>query len=320
MNGLPNGDSEDSEDAYVMEEFARGEQQQEADPDSHGPHSQLDARMGSVPPPAMTAVPPVRKNRDGRGNYSSSNTGPKGVKADYEEAKFQLRTIRMHERMARDKEVSDMANGRKRFVMEEPQLPPPKKRGSGSESESDSDLVSDDEEFQRYKLERLKLVEASLPAYGIFDRVTKAEMAAEIHDAHELCFVIIHLYQNHIAACTALNLCFENLAPQFVRARFLRIRSDEAISGYSDAGLPTVLIYRGGELVSEHVRILNEIGSTVTDATVAQWLANKGVLSMPTRGLEKQQKSGKLKVELRRGGASEGSDSEIGSGSDYEKG
>jgi hypothetical protein len=196
-----------------------------------------------------------------------------------------------------------MANGRKRFVVVEPELPAEKNGGSEAESgsASDSDLKSDDEEFQRYKLERLRLVEAALPVYGVFNRVTKDEMASEIHDAHELCFVVIHLFQNHIAACTALNLCFESLAPQFTRVRFIRIRSDEAINNYSDAGLPTLLIYRGGELVSQHLRILNEIGSSVTDMTVATWLASKGVLSLPTEGLRAQRRPSKPKVEMRRG-------------------
>ena len=175
----------------------------------------IDARMDSIPPPA------IREGVDNRGNWNSQNTGPKGVKADFEEAKLNLQTIRMRQRMERDRALKH--NGTVQYTVDEaPKAEPARRKRPDSDSETDSDLESDDEEFARYKLERLKMIEASLPNFGTFDRVDKDQMAAIIHDTHELCFVVVHWYQNHHTICTALNLCFESLAPQFPRTRFIR--------------------------------------------------------------------------------------------------
>lgn len=257
-----NEDSEDSEEAYQMEEIL----QEPDEPDEEAERRPaIDARMNSLPPPV------IRNNIDPRGMWNSSNTGPKGVKADYKEAQHNVATIRLREKMIRERELEAIATGRKEVVVTDAATSaPPQKRSD----ESDDD--SDEEEFQKFKMERIKMAQASLPVFGTFDRMSKDEWTEAIKHTHELVYVIAHLYENDVPACVKLNLCLEALAPRFPHVRFCRIRSTEAVKGYSRAGLPTIIVYKGGEMVHSFVRVTDMMGP-ITDLSVAQFFTKQGI-------------------------------------------
>lgn len=59
------------------------------------------------------AKPKVRQNDSGR----SANTGPKGVKEDYEEAKLKMRARRLEEKLSAERAINKMAVGNERFVI-----------------------------------------------------------------------------------------------------------------------------------------------------------------------------------------------------------
>jgi len=258
-----NEDSEDSEGAYEMEEIM---QQPEEHDDESERRPAIDARMNSLPPPV------IRNNIDPRGMWNSSNTGPKGVKADYKEAQHHVATIRMREKMIRERELEALATGRREVVLAE-NVTPASQKSRPDESSDDSD----EEEFQKFKLERIKLAQASLPVFGGFERLSKEEWTEAIKHTHELVYVIAHLYENDVPACTKLNLCLEALAPRFPHVRFCRVRSTEAMKGYSRAGLPTIIVYKAGDMVSSFVKVTDSIGA-LTDVSVAQFLAKQGIL------------------------------------------
>jgi len=270
---MSNLDSSDSEEAYEMEEIL----QQEPVVEEEAERPRIDTRMDSLPPPV------IRNNIDPRGMWNSANTGPKGVKADYKEAQHHAATIRMREKLRGQRAVGEMARGRTELTYTEE--PAPKPKPAKSLRESDSDVDSDDEEFQKFKLERLKMVQASLPVFGTFDRLSKAEWAEAIKHAHELVFIVAHLYENDVASCTKLNLCFESLAPRFPHVRFCRIRATEAVEGYSRAGLPTIILYKGGKMVASFVKVTSQIAGEINDLNVSQFLAKQGVLKDPTGGV-----------------------------------
>lgn len=122
----------------------------------------------------------------------------------------------------------------------------------------------------------------SLPRFGVHTRVSKLEFANLVKDVHELCYVVCHLYQNNLESCVRLNLSFEALAPQFPHVRFCRIRSTEAMPGFKNAGLPALLIYRGGQMVTQALRVTDAIPKVFTDIDVAKLLQAKGILTVPT--------------------------------------
>lgn len=81
----------------------------------------------------------------------------------------------------------------------------------------------------------------------------------------------LSLFQS-IEACARLNFALEALAPQFPHVRFCRLRSREAMAHYKDAGLPTLLVYKGGKMVTSAVRCTDVLPKHFSDLDVARLL------------------------------------------------
>ena len=162
--------------------------------------------------------------------------------------------------------------------------------GTGDESEDlfgDADRELEAKAFDKFKRERIAAVQASLPSFGAYARVdTLQELADLVNTNHELVSLVVHVYQNRVVPCIGLHLVLEALAPIFPHVCFVRVRSDEAMKGYSDDGLPTLLIYRGSELKESLIGLAGRLGVTPSDGKVAQLLADHGVLRIPTGGVE----------------------------------
>jgi hypothetical protein len=80
-----------------------------------------------------------------------------------------------------------------------------------------------------------------------------------------------------------LHVCLEELAPQFDHVKFVRIRSDEVFTKgkFSKAGLPTLLVYRGGKMVHEFILPATpDFPSTIKPKEVAQFLAKYALLAV----------------------------------------
>lgn len=67
------------------------------------------------------------------------------------------------------------------------------------------------------------------------------------------------------------------------------------MKNYSDAGLPTLLVYQGSKLKMSFIRICDVLGAKPQDRQIVQFLADNGILKVPTGGLDKLKPSSKLK-------------------------
>lgn len=269
---------------------------------SEMPESNIDPRMGGCPDragccgPKGPNIPPpeMRVGYDPRGNRISANTGPKGVKADYAQAKQEMRENRLRGMMRQRRALDSMANGPSDLSNFEGHVnhedkPPPPKDSDDEESDSwDESCDSEDEAFQRYKLQRIQAVQNTLPIFGSHDRIqTNSMLASVVKQAHELVYVLVHIYENNVPSCTALNLCMESLATQFQHIRFCRIRSSDSMKGYNIKGLPTLMVYRGGKPVKTFIRMQDQIKGEITDLKLAHFLSSQGILQMPGSDLFK---------------------------------
>lgn len=264
----------------------------------------LDIRLTRKPGVSATSVP--------RSLYKQScNTGPKGVKRDYEIAKRNLIAEKRFDALRAHREFHHLANQMTQFHLTESQ--PEQKSAAAKEkkkdalldddgSNSDDSIFGKDDDgfdseeerlFEKMKRDRIAALQNSLPTFGEYYRVdTFEDFTVLIKSAHELAITVVHVYQNYIPACQSLHLTFELIAPQFPHVCFVRIRSDELFKNrkYSPKGLPTLLLYRGENLFHSSVPATIEAFGGVEDPhprTVVQWLADKGCLKLPTGGLDK---------------------------------
>ena len=256
--------------------------------------------------------PPEMQLRAGEGG-KSANTGPKGVKADYEEAKRNAINTHMRETMRAARRVREQVLGKQEFAVHVPELPTEReearkarKAGRGrvadksrvktreehereeaaakdsDEDSSDLSGLSDDEDtFNAYKMQRLQYFHDSLPSFGTFERVSVEGIAAALKKTHDSTVTIVHLYENDLETCTALNLVFEDIAPSFKHVQFVRCRATEAMPNFKKVGLPALMIYRGTEQVDTMLRFVQPLGRNFSDADVVARLEEKKLLSLP---------------------------------------
>ena len=183
--------------------------------------------------------------------------------------------------MRRGRDLARMANGPtdlsgfKEHVNHKPPEAAPKEDSDDDDSWDES-VDSDDEAFQRYKLQRIQAVQSTLPSFGAHERImSNTELSAVVKKVHELSYVLVHIYENRVPTCTALNLVMESLAPQFPHIRFCRIRASDAMKGFDIAGCPTLMVYRGGKPVKTFIRLQDTLQGEITDLKLARFLSGK---------------------------------------------
>lgn len=84
-----------------------------------------------------------------------------------------------------------------------------------------------------------------------------------------------------VEACARLHLSLEALARVFPHILFVRIRCSDALPAYPDAGLPALMLYRGGKCTANALRVSDALPTHFTDADVARMLQSKDVLRLP---------------------------------------
>ena len=80
--------------------------------------------------------------------------------------------------------------------------------------------------------------------------ISKDEWITHVTDASKApnTYVIAHLYQDSVIECRLLEEVLITLAAKFKYIKFVRIRSTQAVENWSDKNLPTLFIYKDGEL------------------------------------------------------------------------
>jgi hypothetical protein len=313
-------DYDDEREEYDIEEFDFGPeppenerldvderaQDVEEDTEGMGKFADIDWRMTNqslnekAPPKGMTARGEHNVSNGVRNQYQSCHTGPKGVKADYAESKFNAEKAQMLRRIREERKLERIQTGDNSLALQQlarsvyaeldarDKIVAAEARDEAEDSELSSDLDSDDDEiFMSYRLKQLALIRNSLPSFGHFHRQSKATFGKIFREEHELVYVVAHLYENHIEECTRLNLVLENVAAQFTHVHFLRVRATDAIDSYDDLNLPTLVVYRGGKLVHSFPRVYKKTGP-INDVNIVKFLAQLGVLKPAVAELEQK--------------------------------
>ncbi|EGG15076.1 phosducin-like protein [Cavenderia fasciculata] len=160
--------------------------------------------------------------------------------------------------------------------------------------------ADDDEEMTLEKIRKKRIAEmkkqAELNKFGEVYHITEPSYKREVTEVKNI-FVIVHLFNQGIPHCQLVNDCLNQLAPKFKACKFVKIRAEEAIHGYPDKNLPTILIYRNGDIVSQLItlRALGGDNMTLNDLEFA--LAQSGAIKSD---LEKNPKTGKVEDPSKR--------------------
>lgn len=137
----------------------------------------------------------------------------------------------------------------------------------------------DERMFQKYREQRMaELMEKQQKEkFGSVIHVKQDEYVREITEASQgETVVFVHLYQDAIPECKRLNMVMTELAHRHRAVKFTKIRATDANAEYPDSALPTLLVYRMGQVVDRMVAFKTHGGEPFT-ADGLEWnFAAKG--------------------------------------------
>ncbi|KAL9642856.1 hypothetical protein ABK040_015827 [Willaertia magna] len=148
--------------------------------------------------------------------------------------------------------------------------------------EEEETLEDDDElilqQLKQIRLQQLKQQASSNKYNGVRD-ISATEYVEEVcKSPPKDTFVVIHLFAYGKEDCKILDDKLKVLADRHKYVKFLRIRGDAAIPNYPDTNCPTILVYRGGEMVVQFVG-LGSLGGKELTANDLEWkLSRLGIV------------------------------------------
>ncbi|KYQ99895.1 phosducin-like protein [Tieghemostelium lacteum] len=210
------------------------------------------------------------------------NTGVKGVMADYAQHRELKRQEYQEKKDQQRKAYEKMAFTTRDQPVQQPQ----------EEEDSDDELKRlRQQKLQQWKQQKegsTTSKDSGKKVFGYLKQISASEYVDEIDNEPTDVFIVIHLFQSYIPECVLLNQFLTQLAISNRYVKFLKILSTEAKSSYHDAALPTLLVYKKGDLVASFIPITEELGAKFDKEDVELLLASYSIIPNPNRHLQKQ--------------------------------
>mmetsp|Transcript_5429 Transcript_5429/g.8409 ORF Transcript_5429/g.8409 Transcript_5429/m.8409 type:complete len:345 (+) Transcript_5429:279-1313(+) len=205
-------------------------------------------------------------------NRAKHNTGPKGVKADYEEAKLiqrrrnetkKLIDLELYKRAAYGSTTTDASIS----LNANPDIVAGVHLQKYDADEEDNSDDSDDEFLNAYRQQRMSQLEsmAKQAQFGRVLYVDKFGFLDEVDNAPPYTFVVTHIYEEYINACKRMNTILDQFAAKHPHVKVLKLIATDAKQTLSHRALPAFLVYRNQELVSESSVAVHESEFGTTD-------------------------------------------------------
>eukprot|EP01083_Nonionella_stella_P057348 150592_1 len=214
---------------------------------------------------------PRMKARQGRKTYA---TGPKGVRTDFEEAKLKWRAIDIDRKIKSEQHMymnldSSATETQSRLTITE-------HKSEEAEFEDDEE---DEEALMQYKLQKMAILEANRPRYGLTKEITAYSFEEEVDHAPPNVMIVIHIYQDYLERCGRMNFAIAQIAQSYPNIKFMRARSDRlGLDTYPDVGLPTFVVYKNGKQLQNHIAVHTLVPNPFTVKDVEHFLIQHKVM------------------------------------------
>ncbi|ESO85203.1 hypothetical protein LOTGIDRAFT_221428, partial [Lottia gigantea] len=205
-----------------------------------------------------------------------TNTGPKGVLTDWREYK------RLETEKRENQEKERQALAKKLTLTCRSHL------DDEAEKEKDEDFLKEleeleDEFIKEYRLKRLEEMRKALdnvPKFGRVVELTSDSFVEAVDKEKPGVTVIVHLFENNVEACEAMNGCLLCLAQEYPTFKFCKLKASEAklSSKFSKIGVPALLIYKNSELIGNFVNLASHLGEDFYAVDVESYLQEYGYL------------------------------------------
>ncbi|XP_011789579.1 PREDICTED: phosducin isoform X1 [Colobus angolensis palliatus] len=211
----------------------------------------------------------------------ATHTGPKGVINDWR--KFKL-----------ESQDSDSIPPSKKEILR--QMSSPQSRNSKDSKERVSRKMSiqeyelihrekeDENCLRKYRRQCMQDMHQKLsfgPRYGfVYELETGEQFLETIEKEQKITTIVVHIYEDGIKGCDALNSSLTCLAAEYPIVKFCKIKASNTGAGdrFSLDVLPTLLIYKGGELISNFISVADQFAEEFFAGDVESFLNEYGLL------------------------------------------
>ncbi|XP_041696459.1 phosducin b [Coregonus clupeaformis] len=207
-----------------------------------------------------------------------THTGPKGVINDWR--RFKLESMDQESLPPQKRELLRQ--------MSSPHRPKDDGRGGLNRKMSvqEYELIKEDDEkcMKKYRKQCMQEMHERLsfgPKFeGVYELDSGEAFLEVIEKEHRLTVVVVHIYKEGIKGCEALNSCLDCLATEYTSVKFCRI--DAAATGagerFTDSVLPTMLVYKAGELLGNFLATNQHFNEEFFATDVEAFLNGYGLL------------------------------------------
>ncbi|KAM9844558.1 phosducin-like [Aulostomus maculatus] len=204
----------------------------------------------------------------------ANHTGPKGVINDWR--RFKLDSVDQSMPQSKRQLIRQMSSPRE----------DDKERLNRKMSVQEYELIQDEDErcLKRYRKQCMQEMHERLsfgPKFTIVHELESGEDFLQVIEReHRLTPVVVHIYQNGVKGCEQMNSCLDCLALEYCSVKFCRIDavSTGASERFSSEVLPTLLVYKAGELLGNFLAVNKNFSEEFFATDVEAFLNEYGLL------------------------------------------
>jgi len=132
------------------------------------------------------------------------------------------------------------------------------------------DELEDEEDervLQEYRRKRLLELQekAARARFGEVIEISAVDYVKEINQAGTDLWVVLYLYKSGVPICSLIGDHFRLLALKYPQTKFVKSISTVCIPNYPDKNLPTLLIYRKGDIVGQFIGLASMGGEALNE-------------------------------------------------------
>lgn len=222
---------------------------------------------------------------------TSVNTGPKGVINDWRKYK----QLEVEQKQEQKKEMERLIKKLSMTCRSDLDLEKDREKQKDIQDKIKGKMTmqeynmlqeeQDDEDFlQRYRMQRIEEMRRQLCRGKRFAQVYELNNGEDFLEAldkeDKSTLVMIHIYEADVPGCEAMTGCLMCLAQEYPLVKFCSVRSSAISTStmFRDSALPALLVYKGGDLIGNFVRLTDQLGEDFFAVDLEALLQEYGLL------------------------------------------
>lgn len=222
---------------------------------------------------------------------SAINTGPKGVINDWRKYKQLETEQRQEQKREMERLIKKLSMTCRSHLDEERDQDKQKElqeKINGKMTMQEYNMLQqdeDDEDFlEQYRKQRIEEMRRQLYSGKRFEQVFELLSGEDFLEAVDKegkgTLVMIHIFEDDLPSCEAMSGCMLCLAQEYPLVKFCRVRSSVIGTSalFTGNALPALLVYKGGDLIGNFVRITDQLGEDFFAVDLEALLQEYGLL------------------------------------------